>query len=75
MRATATLSPFSRYLIRQRRKEMGLTMAELARRLGFSRSWLAIIERGLQPPSENALRAMCGELGLHMEVTHQIDIW
>ena len=40
----------------------------LAARLGASASWLSMVERDVQRPTEDMLRALAGELGLEPDV-------
>ena len=40
----------------------------LAARLGASASWLSMVERDVQRPTEDMLRALAGELGLELDV-------
>lgn len=54
--------------VRGRRKELGLSQAELARRLGMSRRWVYQFEAG-KPRAEFALvLRVLEELGLTMEI-------
>ena len=46
--------------LRSLRKARGLTLAELARRIGRSVGWLSQVERGLSEPGISDLRALAG---------------
>jgi len=48
--------------IRARRLELGMSMRELARRLGVSPSFVSRLENGRCPPSVGTLRALTSEL-------------
>lgn len=48
--------------LRQRRKELGLTLSEVASRSGFSNGFISQIERGLTIPSLTSLIAVCAIL-------------
>ena len=50
--------------IRARRLELGMSMRELARRLGVSPSFVSRLENGRCPPSVGTLRALTSELGI-----------
>jgi transcriptional regulator with XRE-family HTH domain len=50
--------------IRARRLELGMSMRELARRLGVSPSFISRLETGRCPPSVATLRALTSELGI-----------
>lgn len=53
--------------IRAERKEAGLSLRELAARLGVSASLLSQIERGLAQPSVGTLWALVSELGFSLD--------
>lgn len=48
--------------LRQRRKELGLTLSEVASRSGFSNGFISQIERGITVPSLTSLIAVCAIL-------------
>lgn len=48
--------------LRRRRKELGLTLSEVAARSGFSNGFISQIERGLTIPSLTSLIAVCAIL-------------
>ena len=50
--------------VRARRLELGMSMRELARRLGVSPSFVSRLETGRCPPSVGTLRALTSELGI-----------
>jgi HTH-type transcriptional regulator/antitoxin HipB len=51
-------------VLRERRRELGLTQAELAGRIGVSRQWVGKVEKGLQ-------RA---DLGLALRAIRALDL-
>jgi len=56
-------------LVRDRRKQLGLDQATLARRIGVSRQWIIGVERGhARAELGLALRAL-DELGFRLEAT------
>jgi HTH-type transcriptional regulator / antitoxin HipB len=59
-------------LIRERRREIGLTQAELAERVGSSREWIRLAESG-KPRLDLALalRAL-GALGITLDAREQV---
>lgn len=50
--------------IRARRLELGMSMRDLARRLGVSPSFVSRLENGRCPPSVGTLRALTSELDI-----------
>lgn len=50
--------------IRRRRKELGLSVRELAGSTGFSPSYVSLLERGLVNPSVAAIKKIAAELEL-----------
>jgi transcriptional regulator with XRE-family HTH domain len=57
--------------IRERRKESGLSVRELADRSGFSPSYLSLLERDMVNPSVAALKKIAGNLSI--PVAHLMD--
>jgi len=57
-----TLSPGEALLVERRRQ--GLSQAELARRSGFSQSYLSFLEREQRTGSDAVWRTLAGELGV-----------
>lgn len=53
---------------RARRREIGLTQADLATRLGMSRRWLAEFEHGSGAASLESVLRLLAELGLDLEL-------
>ncbi|MEM0989050.1 MAG: helix-turn-helix domain-containing protein [Pseudomonadota bacterium] len=53
--------------IRDRRRDLGLTQAELARRVGISASYLNLIERNKRRIGGALLQRTASELGVHQE--------
>ncbi|MGN6036216.1 helix-turn-helix domain-containing protein [Brevibacterium casei] len=51
-------------VVRVRRTELGLTLAEVSRRSGVSTQYLSEIERGLKDPSSEVIEAIADVLGL-----------
>lgn len=54
--------------LRALRKTRGLTLAELAERLGRSVGWLSQVERGMSDPSISDLREMAQMLGVSLSM-------
>lgn len=61
------MDPESRERIRIARNDKGLSLRELARRLGVSASLLSQIENGRSDPSVSTLYALVSELGLSLD--------
>ena len=55
-------------LFRVRRKELGLTLIELARTCGVSKSSISSIENNKQSPSVDVLVRLCPALGLTINI-------
>ena len=55
--------------IERRRREQGLTQAELAERIGVSRQWINALEAAEGNPSFNNLLAVLDALALGLEIT------
>ncbi len=53
-------------IIRENRKEMGLTLSNLAKRSNVSLGYLSQIERGKNSASVDALLAVCGGLEIKL---------
>lgn len=51
-------------VLRIRRTELGLTLAEVSARSGVSTQYLSEIERGLKDPSSEVIEAIAAVLGL-----------
>src|SRR5437879_2629010 len=59
--------------VRQRRKELGIGLREMARRVDISASYLSQLERGLvAPPSEKKVRAIAEVLGENANVLFEL---
>lgn len=55
-------------LIRHRRRQAGLTIAEMAVKASMSKPYLSLIETdNCRPPSDRVIRSICGVLGLDAE--------
>lgn len=52
--------------VRERRRELGLTQAELARRCGFSRQWLVAVEGGKGSAEVGRVLRVLQTLGLRV---------
>ena len=57
--------------LRALRKARGLTLAELAGRLGRSVGWMSQVERDISVPSGAELKALAGELGVALSTLRQ----
>ena len=55
--------------IYQRRTDLGLTQADLARRANVSRQWLVAVERGKDTAEIGRVLAVIRVLGLQLELT------
>ena len=53
--------------LRRRRKDLGLTIAELSKTVGFSSSYISQVERGICSPSLSALGTIAASLGLALD--------
>jgi len=61
-------------IIRKRRKELKLTMKEVAERAGISEGFLSQIENNVNSPSVETLRNICGAVGINAgDVLNQIE--
>lgn len=58
------LFDFDRERARRRRYEMGLTGADLAKKIGVSRSYISQMDRGMFRPSPEKLQAIAAALEL-----------
>jgi HTH-type transcriptional regulator/antitoxin HipB len=56
-------------LVRERRHELRLSQAELARRAGVGRPWLVAVERGHVRAELGKLLSLLAELGLSLDAT------
>ncbi len=65
--ATTTIASIAA-AARARRRELGLTQAELATRLGMSRRWIAEFEHGSGGASLGSALRLLAELGLDLEL-------
>lgn len=54
-------------VIRERRKEMGLGLRELARMIGVSAVYLSLVERKLRRPSYGMIGKLAGAIGVDGE--------
>jgi transcriptional regulator with XRE-family HTH domain len=50
-------------VVRERRKEQGMTLRELAKRCGYSKTYVGEIEQGIKKPTLTALEAVALALG------------
>jgi transcriptional regulator with XRE-family HTH domain len=60
-------------LIREIRRESGLTQAELARRTGMARSVLSAYEHGRRQPSVAALARIAAAAGAELQLGPRVD--
>jgi transcriptional regulator with XRE-family HTH domain len=60
--------------IRELRAERGMSLRQLARRLGVSAAYVSDVELGRRLPSDKLLAAICGELGVGLGELRQHDI-
>lgn len=58
--------------LRQRRRQLGLSMAEVAQRSELSVGYISLLERDLANPSITALMRVCEVLGLSMDYFMQV---
>jgi transcriptional regulator with XRE-family HTH domain len=61
---------FSREAFREVREDAGLTIDDVARRVGLSRSRIGEVERGLMDPTEDQIEALAAALGVDAWVLH-----
>ena len=73
--AGCTLTAAQRQQLADRMASLGMTRADLARKLDLSHPAVAYILRGERRPSEQTLTDLAAELGLQVEITHRIEIW
>lgn len=55
-------------MVRARRKQMGLSQVELARRVGVSRKWIMDFERGKPSAEVSLVLRTLAATGLHLDV-------
>lgn len=60
---------YSGLLIRDARKSEKVTQAELACRIGSTKSYISKIENGVMTPSVGTFYRIINALGLHIEIT------
>ena len=52
--------------VRERRRELGLSQAQAARRWGVDRSWLSEVERGRANPTFDEIHALAARMELSL---------
>ena len=70
--SSATAFPDIGDTLRQRRRQLGLSMAEVAQRSDLSVGYISQLERDLANPSITALMRVCEVLGLSMDYFMQV---
>lgn len=60
-------------LLRERRRELGLTQEELADRIGVSRQWVGKVEKGRQRADAGLVLRAVGALRLVLDVHRDSD--
>jgi len=55
-------------LVRERRNERGMTVTDLAERLGVSKSYASMLENGARPPSAEQVKALAAILDIPADV-------
>ena len=67
---SATLPCYSGRIIRDARREKKMTQAELASRIGSTKSYISKIENGTMAPSVNTFYRIIQALGLVIEISN-----
>jgi transcriptional regulator with XRE-family HTH domain len=60
--------------LRDARRAMGLTLADVAGSAGFTKSFMSAVERGETAPSIGSLYAICEALGITMSALFETDV-
>jgi len=64
---------YTAQILHEARKEMKMTQAELASRIGVNKGYISRIENGLTSPNVTAFYRIVNALGLHVEITKPIS--
>ena len=63
---------YTAQILHDARKEMKITQAELASRIGVNKGYISRIENGLTSPNVSTFYRIVNALGLHVEITKPI---
>jgi DNA-binding XRE family transcriptional regulator len=63
---------YTAQILHDARKEMKITQAELASRIGVNKGYISRIENGLTSPNVTTFYRIVNALGLHVEITKPI---
>jgi len=63
---------YTAQILHDARKEMNITQAELASRIGVKKGYISRIENGLTSPNVTTFYRIVDALGLHIEITKPI---
>ena len=63
---------YTAQILHDARKEVKITQAELARRIGVNKGYISRIENGLTSPNVSTFYRIVNALGLHVEITKPI---
>ena len=63
---------YTAQILHDARKEMKITQAELASRIGVNKGYISRIENGLTSPNVTTFYRIVNALGLHIEITKPI---
>lgn len=63
---------YTAQILHDARKEMKITQAELASRIGVNKGYISRIENGLTSPNVSTFYRIVNALGLHIEITKTI---
>jgi len=64
---------YTAQILQDARKEMKITQAELASRIGVDKGYISRIENGLTSPNVTTFYRIVNALGLHIEITKPIS--
>ena len=63
---------YTAQILHDARKEVKITQAELASRIGVNKGYISRIENGLTSPNVSTFYRIVNALGLHIEITKQV---
>ena len=63
---------YTAQILQDARKEVKITQAELASRIGVNKGYISRIENGLTSPNVSTFYRIMNALGLHIEITKPI---